>query len=194
MCAISLATRDARRVARGIERVWLDQMEEYMGAATSKRAVTDSLAYCVVISNGSFGDFSFRDYVQNQRVSVHPVAGNGWPTVPPNFRAFRWNNAVRQINHVTDYAIAVRLGDRFAAVEHDESASSRPPWGVHFVYQPRSRPPASQRRHPERPRRAEPAGTTLLMRDDLSKLPKTIYMARRSHRVVKANLVTAERP
>jgi hypothetical protein len=40
---------EARRRVRGIERLWLDQMEEYMGAATSKRPVTDSLAYCVVI-------------------------------------------------------------------------------------------------------------------------------------------------
>jgi hypothetical protein len=59
---------EARRAVRGIERLWVDQMEEYMGAATSKRLVTDSLAYCVVISNDPFGDISFRDYVQNQRV------------------------------------------------------------------------------------------------------------------------------
>ena len=125
---------DARRGVRGVERQWLDQMEDYMGAATSRRPVTDSLAYCVVISNDPFGDVSFRDYVENQRVYFHPVAGNGWPSVPPNFLAFRWDNAVRQVNRVTDYEIVARLSDRFPAVEHDESASSRPPWGAHVVY------------------------------------------------------------
>ena len=125
---------DARRAVRGVERLWLDQMEDYMGAATSKRPVTDSLAYCVVISNDPFGDVSFRDYVQQQRVYFHPVAGNGWPTVPPNFLAFRWDNAVRQVNRVVDYEIVARLANRFPAVEDDESAGSRPPWGAHVVY------------------------------------------------------------
>lgn len=125
---------DARCAVRGSERLWLDQMEEYMGAATSKRPVTDSLAYCVVISKDPFGDVSFRDYVENQRVYFHPVAGNGWPTVPPNFLAFRWDNAVRQVNRVVDYEIVAHLSDRFPPVEDDESASSRPPWGAHVVY------------------------------------------------------------
>ena len=35
----------ARADARGVERIWLDQLEEYMGEATSKRPVTDALAY-----------------------------------------------------------------------------------------------------------------------------------------------------
>jgi hypothetical protein len=48
----------------------------------------------------------------------------------PNFLAFRWDNAVRQVNRVVDYEVVARLADRFSAVENDESASSRPPWGA----------------------------------------------------------------
>lgn len=41
---------------------------------------------------------------------------------------------MRQVSRVVDYEIVGRLSDRFPAVEHDESASSRPPWGAHVVY------------------------------------------------------------
>jgi hypothetical protein len=124
----------ARTQVRGAERLWLDQMEDYMGAATSKRLVTDALAYCVVISKDVFGDATFRDYVENQRVYFHPVAGGGWPTIPPNFLAFRWDNAVRQVNRVVDYEIVAHLSDRFPAAIDDHTVGSRPPGDAHIVY------------------------------------------------------------
>lgn len=126
--------RDARCQVRGSERMWLDQLEDFMGAATSKRPVTDALAYCVVISKDLFGDATFRDYVVNQRVYFHPVAGGGWPTIPPNFFAFRWDNAVRQVNRVLDYEIVAHLSERFPAVADDHSAGSRPPGDAHILY------------------------------------------------------------
>jgi len=119
---------------RGTERLWLDQLEDYMGTATSKRPVTDSLAYCVVISNDTFGDATFRDYVTTQRVYFHPVVGGSWPTISPNFLAFRWDGAVRQINRVLDYEIVAQLAERFPAVKDDHSAQSRPPGDAHIVY------------------------------------------------------------
>lgn len=125
----------ARGQARGTERLWLDQLGAYMGAATSRRPVTDALAYCVVISNDQFGDATFRDYVVNQRVYFHPVVGGGWPTVPPNFLAFRWDGAVRQINRVTGYEIVAHLSERFPSVTDDHSAESRPPGDAHIVYE-----------------------------------------------------------
>jgi hypothetical protein len=124
----------ARTQVRGAERLWLDQMEDYMGAATSKRPVTDALAYCVVISQHVFGDATFRDYVEHQRVYFHPVASGGWPTIPPNFLAFRWDNAVRQVNRVVDYEIVAHLSQRFPAVIDDHTVGSRPPGDAHIVY------------------------------------------------------------
>lgn len=125
---------DARGPMRGAERFWLDQLEDYMGTATSKRPVTDSLTYCVVISNDTFGDATFRDYVTHQRIYFHPVVGGGWPTIPPNFLAFRWDGAVRQVNRVHDYEIVAHLSERFPAVKDDYSAESRPPGDAHIVY------------------------------------------------------------
>jgi hypothetical protein len=126
--------RHARGQVRGTERIWLDQLEDYMGTATSKRAVADALAYCVVISNDLYGDATFRDYVVNKRVYFHPVAGGGWPTIPPNFLAFRWDGAVRQVNRVIDYEIVAHLSERFPAVADDHSVGSRPPGDAHIVY------------------------------------------------------------
>lgn len=125
--------RRAATAARGIERVWLNQLEDYMGAATSRRSVTDSLAYCVVLNAEMFGDRTFLDYVREDRVYFHPIARGGWPTVPPNFLAFRWDNAVRQVNRVVDYEIVATLSDRFPSVR-DEEEAARDPWGAHIVY------------------------------------------------------------
>lgn len=124
----------ARAQVRGTERLWLGQLEDYMGNATSKRPVTDALAYCVVISNDLFGDATFRDYVVNQRVYFHPVVGGGWPAIPPNFLAFRWDGAVRQVNRVVDYEIVAHLSERFPAVKDDHSAGSRQPGDAHVLY------------------------------------------------------------
>lgn len=124
----------ARAHARGAERLWLDQLEDYMGAATSRRPVTDALAYCVVITKDMFGDATFRDYVEKQRVYFHPVARGGWPNIPPNFLAFRWDNAVRQVNRVVDYEIVAHLSERFPAVVDDHTVGSRPPGDAHIVY------------------------------------------------------------
>lgn len=124
----------ARAPARGTERLWLDQLEAYMGSATSIRPVTDALAYCVVITKDVFGDATFRDYVENQRVYFHPIARGGWPHIPPNFLAFRWDNAVRQVNRVLDYEIVAHLSERFPAVLDDHTVGSRPPGDAHIVY------------------------------------------------------------
>lgn len=112
-----------RSLTRGTERLWLDQLEEYMDEATSERPVTDSLAYCVVVSDQQFGDMSFRDYVQAERVYFHPFAKRGWPHVPPNFFAFRWQNALRQLNRVVDFEVVAHVSERYPAVSLEESGS-----------------------------------------------------------------------
>jgi len=48
--------------------------------------------------------------------------------VPPNFLAFRWDSAVRQLNRVVDYEIVGHLEERFPSVTPDESG------GPHVVY------------------------------------------------------------
>ncbi len=119
----------AKTRARGVERLWLDQLEGYLGEATSKRPVSDSLAYCVVVSNDPFGGITFRNYVPHHRVYFHSFASGGWPPVPPNFLAFRWDNAVRQLNRVVDYEVVGNLREQFPSVTPEESG------GPHVVYQ-----------------------------------------------------------
>lgn len=65
--------------------MWLDELESYMGMATSRRPADDQWVFCVVVSDAFFGGVSFRDYVTRQRRYFHPYGGrNGWPKRPPN--------------------------------------------------------------------------------------------------------------
>lgn len=72
--------RQARSIAHARERLWLDELESYMGIATSSRPTDDQWVFCVVVSDSLFGGVSFRDYVTRQRRYFHPYGGrNGWP-------------------------------------------------------------------------------------------------------------------
>lgn len=121
--------RQTMRNVRGRERVWLEELERYMGAATSRRPVDDQWVYCVVLSDAKLGGSSFKDYVTRQRVYFHPYGGrNGWPKRPPNLLCFRWGGVIRQVNRVASVEVVACLQDRFSSVGLDEAD------GPHIVY------------------------------------------------------------
>jgi len=78
----------------------------------------------VVVSDQQFGDMSFREYVQTERVYFHPFADRGWPQLPPNFFAFRWQNAVRQLNRVEGFEVVAHISERYPAVTREESGNA----------------------------------------------------------------------
>lgn len=114
---------------RGRERTWLDELEAYMGRATSTRPYDSQWVFCVVVSNTVFAGISFRDFVTRDRVYFHPFGGNNtWPKRPPNLLCFRWGGRVRQVNRVTSFQVVPRLADRWPEAAKEESD------GPHIVY------------------------------------------------------------
>jgi hypothetical protein len=84
---------DVRPTCRGQERLWLDQLRNYLGGVIRMRPVTDCMTYSVVLNNvrppGS--PLTFLEYVTEELTYFHPYGTGGWPPEPPNFLAFRWD-------------------------------------------------------------------------------------------------------
>jgi hypothetical protein len=127
---VRLAASNAAASTRGRERYWIEELETYMGTATSRRPHDDQWVYCVVVSDTTLGAKTFREYVVDERVYFHPYGGhNTWPKRPPNFLCFRWGGRVRQVNRVTSFEVIPQLTDRWPDITAQESG------GAHIVYE-----------------------------------------------------------
>ncbi|KRF11031.1 hypothetical protein ASH02_19535 [Nocardioides sp. Soil796] len=106
----------ARRTSAGHERLWLDQLDIYLKEALRVVEVNNAEAYCVVISNdrpGGGGPHTYREIVE-QGYYYYPYGwGRGWPAIPPNFLAFRWEGYVQRVHRVLDYEVIPSLQDRW---------------------------------------------------------------------------------
>lgn len=126
---IRTAVRRCQATTAGSERLWLSELERYMGKATSTVPYDDQWTFCVVVSDALFGGISFRDYVQKERVYFHAFGGNNtWPKVAPNFLCFRSGGLVRQVNRVVRAEVVPTLAVRWPAVKGEESD------GPHIIY------------------------------------------------------------
>lgn len=121
--------RTAINSRNGRERLWLQELESYLGTVTSTRPLDDQWVFCVVVSDTRFGDLTFKEYVTQERVYFHPYGGhNRWPRRPPNFMAFRWGGFVRQVNRVRSFEVLPSLTQRWPAISPEEAE------GAHIVY------------------------------------------------------------
>lgn len=131
------ALKSAISRGRGREQFWLQQLEGYMGQATSRRPLDDQWVFCVVASSANFGGTTFQNWVRRERVYFHPYGGhNTWPKRPPNFLCFRWDGQVQQVNRVKDFEVVPRLSQRWPSMDEKDTAStpSRPVEDAHIVY------------------------------------------------------------
>jgi hypothetical protein len=106
----------AREQARGGERAWLNEFNEYLREAVKVRDPADSWTYCVAVNTYGVGggDRSSRDFLAVEQCYFHPHGwGQGWPKAPPNFLAFRWNNQVQQLHRVASSEVIPSLQSRW---------------------------------------------------------------------------------
>lgn len=109
-----------RRAAGGHERLWLDQLHTYLKEALRVIEVENSTVYCVAASQarpGGGGPHTFQEVVIDEGCYYYPYGwGHGWPPVPPNFLAFRWDNRVQRVQRVVDYEVVGALQDRWPTI------------------------------------------------------------------------------
>ncbi|GFG50788.1 hypothetical protein CQY20_24935 [Mycolicibacterium agri] len=131
---------DVRPACRGQQRLWLDQLRNYLRGVIRMRSVADSWTYSVVLNNdrppGS--RLTYLEYVTEDLTYFHPYGVGGWPLEPPNFIAFRWDGAVRRIHRVIEADVIPTLRKRYPKMPSTE-LTMRP----HAIYKlsPRPLPP-----------------------------------------------------
>ncbi len=121
----------ARRAGRRSERRLLDEFSTYLRGIVTSQNLFSAWTYCVSVGAGGVGHINFRDVVTVDGRYFHPYGGDGgWPTTPPNFLAFRWNNAVRQVHHVEGYRVVASLRDVYPDLPSNDDVDQQ-----HLVYE-----------------------------------------------------------
>lgn len=121
----------ARRVSRGEQRHWLDELHAYLRRAIRVRTPQDSWTYCVSVGEGrpgGGGERTFRDFI-DQRSYFHPFGTGGWPKEPPNFVAFRWHGKVQRIHRVAEAEVVPSLTSKWPDIPMD--ADTDRPYAVY---------------------------------------------------------------
>jgi hypothetical protein len=109
---------DSRQSAAGSEKRALDDYIYYLEKVMPPRTGTDAWTFNVVLSNDLFGDFTFRQYVEDEGVYFHSHGGTqkGWPTTPPSFFSYRWDGHTRLVRRVESATPVTSLLGRWPTI------------------------------------------------------------------------------
>jgi hypothetical protein len=122
----------AARVGSQAERRLLRELARYLRGVMTMQNMTSNWTYVVALS-GKTPDgwsISFLDVVRERSRYFHPYGvGRGWPKVPPNYIAFRWDGHVREIHHIDSYIVVDDLNERFPEIPAGLAAAD-----PHIVY------------------------------------------------------------
>jgi hypothetical protein len=124
-------TDRACRVGRLADRRLVGELGRYLRGVMTMQDLTSNWTYVVALSADTPTGWSIssRDVVLRRSSYFHPYgAGRGWPKIPPNYLAFRWNGHVQQVNHVDGYVV---VDDLHEAVEEIPARAITSP---HIVY------------------------------------------------------------
>jgi hypothetical protein len=131
--------RDAGRQGRLAERHLLRELAQYFAGVSDMRDIDSNQAYVVSLSWRSIPGWpmSLISIVEDHGRYFFPVGRGGWPKIPPNYMAFRYNGELKSIRHVDGYVISTDLASFFPGAPRAES-------DPHFVLTlgPPIRPPA----------------------------------------------------
>lgn len=110
------------------ERRLLRELATYFASVADMRDIDSNQAYVVSLSGGTIEGWpmSMRSIVEDHHRYFFPVGRGGWPKIPPNYMAFRYDGQLQSVHHVDDYAIGTEMSEFLPGV---------PPtgWDPHYV-------------------------------------------------------------
>lgn len=114
---VGLARQRARSGPHA-ERRLLRELTTYFASVADMRDIDSNQAYVVSLSRGSIEGWpmSLVSVVEDHRRYFFPVGRGGWPKIPPNYMAFRYDGRLQAIHHVDGYEIVTDIGEPFPGV------------------------------------------------------------------------------
>lgn len=107
----------------------LNQFTTYLERIMTIQNKESNWVYVVSVGSGTpeGWNISWRGIVENKLKYFHPIAGNGWPTTPPNYIAFRYDGKLQSIHHIEKYIVTEFLHNEIREMPNKQ-------WSPHFVY------------------------------------------------------------
>lgn len=120
--------RAAARLSPRGQRPLLRELGTYLKGVADMRDIDSNSVYVVSLGRGRDTGWSmtYVEVVEEYNRYFYPAAGKGWPKVPPNYIAFRYDGRLQSIRHVDDYTVATDMSDFFPGVPSND-------WDPHFV-------------------------------------------------------------
>jgi hypothetical protein len=100
-------SRQAIKQSSHAEKRLLKELNNYLETIMTMKKNDSNWAYVVALGNGTpkGSKISHIDVVEKKLRYWHPLGGNGWPTEPPNYLAFRYGGKLQSIHHVDSYEV-----------------------------------------------------------------------------------------
>lgn len=100
------------------EKFVLSEFKGYLGGAITMENAESNRVFVVSLANGkpSWSEISWRDISGKKNRYFYPL-GNGWPKVPPNYIAFRYDGRLQSIHHVEKYEVASDMHDYMTEIK-----------------------------------------------------------------------------
>jgi len=121
--------KKAKKISNNYEKRFLDELINYLEKLMTMKNIHSNLVYVVAVSSGKVEgwEISWIDIVKSGKY-FHPVGGNGWPTEPPNYIAFRYYGKLQSIHHIDNYEVFTNPNHYFPEIPSQD-------WGHHFIYE-----------------------------------------------------------
>lgn len=127
----------ASATSRLAEKRLLREFVRYLKGLMTMQNVTSNMVYVLSLGQQPLGQsgLTFKSIVVEHDRYFHPVGGGsgGWPKVPPNYLAFRYDGQLRQIRHVEGYEV-FDPGEGCPGLPQLDGNLDWTP-GLHYLYQ-----------------------------------------------------------
>ncbi len=121
--------KKAKQKSNNYEKRFIDELINYLEKLMTMKNIHSNLVYVVAVSTEKVKDsnISWIEIVKRKKY-FHPVGGNGWPSEPPNYIAFRYHGKLQSIHHIDSYEVFTNPNEYFDEIPSGE-------WGHHFIYE-----------------------------------------------------------
>lgn len=109
-----LAGRAYAATASLREKLWLEQLISALSEYRTMQQHASNLVYVVALARGPMREglpYTWVDIVERDNAYYHPAAGNGWPTVAPNYLGFRYDGRLQSVRHVEKAVVVKQPSD-----------------------------------------------------------------------------------